>query len=114
GILVYAIVYGAVTGGFGSLWSAFGKIIAKDDSLLTTTVFAGLMFTRGIGNIISTPVSTALQEAHYTAQSGGFKSGYTAAGGRYQDMIIFAGTCFAGGAIITLIGWGVDRRSRVD
>lgn len=29
GILVYAIVYGAVTGGFGSLWSAFGKIVAS-------------------------------------------------------------------------------------
>lgn len=72
-----------------------------------------MLLSRGIGNILSTPISTALQHVHYTMQSNtGHKTGFSVAGGQYQDMIIYAGTCSAGAAVIALLGWGLDKRQR--
>lgn len=76
-------------------------------------MYGYLLLSRGIGNILSTPISTALQHASHAMQStASHKSGFTVAGGQYHDMIVYAGTCFAGAAIIALVGWGLDRQYR--
>ncbi|KAJ3546048.1 hypothetical protein NM688_g5556 [Phlebia brevispora] len=103
-LATFLIVYGTVAGSFSSLWSAFVKPVAKDDSSLATTIFGYMLISRGIGNILSTPIATALQQVHRAIlPDPSHKSGFTVAGGRYQDMIIYAGTCFAGAALIALV-----------
>ena len=78
------------------------------------------MLTRGIGNILSTPISTALSDiSSLTAatgnltvsssfSSGNLALGFDVAGGRYAKMIVYVGTCFAGTSVIALVGWGAD------
>ncbi|KAF7798673.1 hypothetical protein EIP86_009897 [Pleurotus ostreatoroseus] len=113
GILVYSGVYGAVAGGFSSLWSAFTRPIARDDPTLTTTIFGYMLLTRGIGNIVSTPISTALQQVHSATRAGSaHQTGFAVSDGRYQDMIIYSGACSAGAALIAVVGWTLDRRQR--
>jgi MFS transporter, MCT family, solute carrier family 16 (monocarboxylic acid transporters), member 10 len=79
--------------------------------MLNTTLLGFLMLSRGIGNVLSTPISTALSHgggnAHHVA-----KVGFNVEGGRYQKMIVYVGACFAGGAVVSAVGWGVDKRSR--
>ena len=131
GILAYSSIYGAVAGGFSSLWSASVRPIAseyhtfvlypsadfvttEDDSSLSTTLVGYMFLTRGIGNIVSTPISTALQQVHSIQSRSVHHTGFSVAGGRYQEMIIYTGTCFAGAALITVLGWSLDRRHRSD
>lgn len=68
------------------------------------------MFSRGVGNILSTPISTALLRRN--ASSANMiheKLGFDVGGGKFEKVIIYTGTCFAGAAIIAMIGWGLDR-----
>lgn len=81
-------------------------------------MFGYLLLSRGVGSILSTPISTFLSSQRisnptYAAGSTGFDVG----GGRFEKMIIYVGTCFAGAATIAVVGWvveskkGVSRRS---
>ncbi|KAI0801937.1 major facilitator superfamily domain-containing protein [Irpex lacteus] len=114
GLIAYGIVYGCLATGYSSLWTGFVKPIAKDDPTLTTTIFGFLMLSRGIGNILSTPISTALQprqSASVTPQSGSHHEiGLKLAGGQYEKMIIYAGTCFVAATAIVVAGWIIERR----
>ena len=75
-------------------------------------MFSFLLLSRGVGNIVSTPISTALQHARLaiTQSSGPPKTGFAVASGQYNAMIVYAGTCFAGAAVVAMIGWSLDRR----
>jgi len=72
-----------------------------------TTVIGYLMLSRGVGNILSTPISTALSNPSANPSSQA-TLGFNVGGGRFSNIITFAGTCFAGAALTTGIGWGVD------
>jgi MFS transporter, MCT family, solute carrier family 16 (monocarboxylic acid transporters), member 10 len=68
------------------------------------------MMSRGLGNILSTPITTTLSRhnGNSTVIMHG-KLGFDVGGGKFEMVIIYAGTCFAGAAIIAMIGWGSDR-----
>jgi MCP family monocarboxylic acid transporter-like MFS transporter 10 len=70
------------------------------------------MFSRGLGNILSTPISTALSRPHNETGFYRQRFGFEVGGGRFEDIIIYAGTCFAGAAIIAGIGWGLEMRKK--
>ncbi|KAI0821209.1 MFS general substrate transporter [Irpex lacteus] len=115
GILAYGVAYGGAAGGWTSLWYAFVNPIAKDDPSLSTTLISFLLATRGIGNILCTPISTALQGHNSFSNSTAdarAKTGFGVAGGHYSAMIAYAGSCFAAAAIVTVIGFISDRRSK--
>ncbi len=88
----------------------------EDDSSLATTLFSFFLLSRGLGNILSTPISTALQHAHRQSATDAahtaHKSGFTVADGRYHDMIVYTGSCFAGAAVIAVVGWSLERRNQ--
>jgi MCP family monocarboxylic acid transporter-like MFS transporter 10 len=65
------------------------------------------MFSRGLGNVLSTPISTALF-AHTAGMARGH-SGFDVDGGRYGHMIVYVGTCFAGAATLALASWVKER-----
>ncbi|KAH8806602.1 MFS general substrate transporter [Flagelloscypha sp. PMI_526] len=108
GLVAFAIIYGGISGGWPSLWTGFTQWIAKDDPAALTTFFAYLMFTRGLANILSTPVAGAFY-SNPVHVSASHKIGFEVGGGKFGWMIIFVGFCFVVGAAVTASGWLVER-----
>ncbi|KAL1725229.1 major facilitator superfamily domain-containing protein [Schizophyllum commune] len=69
GLLAFSAVYGAFSGGWAALWTGLMPAGARDDPNLATTLFGWLLLTRGVGNIVSTPISTALETPVYCSGS---------------------------------------------
>ncbi|KIJ64420.1 hypothetical protein HYDPIDRAFT_181709 [Hydnomerulius pinastri MD-312] len=115
GLLAFGIAYGTIAGGWTCLWTAFIRPIAKDDPTLATSLFGYLLLSRGLGNVLSTPISTSLVNG-YNSMAGmrEIKTGFDVAGGRFEKMIVYVGTCFAGAAVVLAIGWvsGVSKALR--
>ncbi|KAK0441694.1 MFS general substrate transporter [Armillaria borealis] len=110
GLLSFGIAYGALAGGWSSLWTGFIAPITKDDPNLVTYLFGYLMLSRGVGNILCTPISSALSTISESA-IGKASTGFQVAGGRFENMILYVGSCFAGAAGVALLGWGLDARA---
>ena len=68
--------------------------------------------TRGIGSILSTPISTALSPIRSDSMLSNGRTGFEVGGGRFSKVIVYVGTCFAGAASIAVLGWIVDVRKR--
>jgi len=66
------------------------------------------MLSRGLGNILSTPISTALSRSSQNA-SDHPAIGFEVGGGRFENVIVYAGVCFASASLIAGIGWGMER-----
>ncbi|KAJ6582785.1 MFS general substrate transporter [Mycena sp. CBHHK59/15] len=111
GLLGFGIVYGIVAGGWSSLWTGFVRPFAKDDPATSTILFGYLLLSRGIGNIISTPISAKLYaQPHFNSIRGTENTGFDVGDGRFEKMIIYVGTCFAGAAGVAALGWGMEHR----
>ncbi|KAE9399199.1 MFS general substrate transporter [Gymnopus androsaceus JB14] len=116
GLLAFSMMFGFFAGNWPSLWSGFGKVLTISDPTLSMTLFGMLLFSRGLGNIASTPISSALtgisssspSQAISGSKSVHFGSGFDVAGGRFSTTIVYVGTCFAGAGIILMCGWVVD------
>lgn len=81
--------------------------LQEDDLSLSVNLFGFLLFTRGLGNVLSSPISTVLLTS--TQSIAHEKTGFDVDNGRYEKIIIYVGTCFAGAAMITLAGWMRER-----
>ncbi|KAJ5604634.1 hypothetical protein N7510_009788 [Penicillium lagena] len=96
-LITFSICYGFFAGGFSSTWSGVITQIKRDSSssLETGLVFGLLAGGRGIGNVISGPLSTALiQKGSLTAGHGHSGTGF---GTEYGTLILFTGiTAFFG------------------
>ncbi|KAJ7133628.1 major facilitator superfamily domain-containing protein [Mycena epipterygia] len=110
GLLVFGIAYGGVAGGWSSLWTGFVKPIANDDPVMATTLYGYLLLSRGIGNIVSTPIAAKLYSQPHNVTSGVQNTGFDVGDGRFGTMIIYVGTCFAGAAGVSALGWAMDVR----
>lgn len=110
GILVYGIAYGTLAGGWSSLWTGFVRPIAKDDPTLSTTIFGILMLSRGLGSVLSTPISTSLFRPSIGIGAGGNKYGFEVDGGKFENMIFYVGSVFAGAGILAGVGWMVEKQ----
>lgn len=107
GLMIFGATYGLVAGGWSTLWSGFVRKISKDDPSLSMSLYGFLMLTRGLGNVLSTPVSTRLASLSSTITATGYKmTGFDIEGGRFEKLIVYVRTCYAAAAIIALIGWG--------
>ncbi|KIK61604.1 hypothetical protein GYMLUDRAFT_243300 [Collybiopsis luxurians FD-317 M1] len=120
GLLSFSMIYGIVAGGWSSSWTGFTKPLSANDPNLFTTLFGVLLFSRGMGNIFSTPISSALSNiSNSTSPSDppssghGDHLGFHVGGGKFEKMILYVGTCFAGASLITLVGWGTDVMQRI-
>ena len=92
------------------------ELVVGDNPRLATTFLGIYLATRGIGNILSTPISVSL--SHLSLISDASASGSTTTShpslgldvddGKFAKMILFAGTCFAGVGIISLAGLAFD------
>jgi MFS family permease len=96
-LLIFAITYGFFAGGFSSTWSGvLTELKAQDASLDTGLLFGLLAGGRGIGNVISGPLSVAL-----LTKDGWLRDGRSwGFSGQYGGIIFFTG------ATAVLGGWG--------
>ncbi|KAJ5105589.1 general substrate transporter [Penicillium alfredii] len=97
-LTLFSISYGFFAGGFSSTWSGIITQIKSDSSssLETGLVFGLLAGGRGIGNVISGPLSTVLLRQGSLSVSHGHNSG-TGYGTEYGTLILFTGiTAFFG------------------
>ncbi|KAJ3901964.1 major facilitator superfamily domain-containing protein [Lentinula edodes] len=117
GLLSFSLAYGILASGWTSTWNGFTKPLSPNDPNLSTTLFGVLLFSRGIGNIFSTPISSALTSLHSNSTTSSFTHtsnhlGFDVGGGKFEKMIVYVGMCFAGAALIALVGWVMDAAIR--
>ncbi|KAI5886685.1 MFS general substrate transporter [Schizophyllum commune H4-8] len=114
GLIMFSVLFGIISSGWTTLWTGFVRPIAKDDPNLATTLFGWLLLTRGVANVLSTPISTALETPGTTSSSGNtITLGFQVAGGRFEKMIVFTGACFVGAVVVVSLGWGLEVRKRL-
>ncbi|CAI7615773.1 unnamed protein product [Penicillium glandicola] len=97
-LTIFSITYGFFAGGFSSTWSGVITQIKRDSSpsLDTGLVFGLLAGGRGIGNVISGPLSAVLLQSGSLGASNGL-SGNTGYETQYGTLILFTGiTAFFG------------------
>jgi MFS transporter, MCT family, solute carrier family 16 (monocarboxylic acid transporters), member 10 len=81
----------------------------EDDPALMTTIFGYFLLSRGLGNILSTPISTALDSQNRQGDSAAHKhTGFQVGNGRFEKMIVYVGTSFACAAVMAFLGWIVN------
>ena len=66
-----------------------------------------------LGNILSTPISTALEKHVSGNKDSTLDIGFHVAGGRFEKMIVFTGACFVGAVVVVSMGWGLEVRKRL-
>lgn len=108
GLIAFGLCYGSVAGGWPSMWFGFIRQVANNDPQLTTTMTGYLMLSRGFGNVFSTPISTAISKPAKSLMRGA-RLGFEVGDGKFENVIIFAGACFAGAVLMSGMGWGWDR-----
>ncbi|KAG8830578.1 hypothetical protein FRC17_004682 [Serendipita sp. 399] len=112
GLIGFGIVYGVLAGGWSSLWTGFVKsVVSQEDPRLCTTLMGYLMFSRGLGNILSTPITAAMARPRGIDATPG-RLGFGVGNGKFENVIVYTGTCFAGASVIAGIGWIVDQTHR--
>ncbi|KAF7299759.1 hypothetical protein HMN09_00981800 [Mycena chlorophos] len=115
GLLGFGIAYGSVAGGWTCLWAGLVRRLAQDDATTSTALYGYLLFSRGFGNIVSTPISARLYaQAHSNSTSEllHHPTGFAVDEGRFRTMIVYVGTCFAGAALVAALGWGMEGMQR--
>jgi predicted MFS family arabinose efflux permease len=100
-LAVFCITYGFFAGGFSSTWSGILQELKSQSPTLDTGFIFGLLAGgRGIGNVISGPLSVALVTDDEWTKDGR-SWGYN---GRFGGIILFTG------ATAVLGGWGAMGR----
>lgn len=87
------------------------RLIIEDDIPLSTTLFGYLLLSRGIGNIASTPISNALLRNNQTSPVSDNHSttGFAVGEGKFENVILYVGACFATASAIAMAGWGLEK-----
>lgn len=85
-LIVFSVLYGGFAGGFVTLWIRMSTCCTENEAVVKT-IFSLLAFEKGVGNIISGPVSAALKANMFNEQKYGL--------GEYKWIVIFTGVCMA-------------------
>lgn len=104
-LIIFAASYGLFAGGFSAIWSGMTKEVQAVDSKAKMCILMGLFAAgRGVGAVVSGPVSEVLlREDHLVHGDGGRSFGY---GTKYGVLIVFTGAS----ALLGLLCFGVKRR----
>jgi MFS transporter, MCT family, solute carrier family 16 (monocarboxylic acid transporters), member 10 len=101
--ILYALVFCIAGAGFAALWARMGSLFGERDAMM---VFSTMCAGRGVGAIVSGPLSEALlgptDEVFRHARDGGFGAG------RWVGVVVFVGGAMAASALLGLVGFWVD------
>lgn len=102
-LLAFSVLYGLFAGGFSVLYARFVSCLT-DDPAIGLWLYGMFAFQRGVGNIVSGPVSSELLKM----VSGKLKADPAAA---YQPLILFVGMAFVVAALGG-VGFFFQRREK--
>lgn len=94
-LIAFSFVFGIFGGGFIVLWARMGTLFGERDAAM---VYSTLSFGRGVGNILSGPVSQVLVRAGTTLT--------VLRVGQYGALIVFIGSCLTMSAVLGLVAIG--------
>ncbi|KAG8747000.1 E2-like enzyme [Ceratobasidium sp. 414] len=66
-LLVFALMYGFLAGGFSALWPKFASTVAKDDPHSNARLISLFIAGRGIGNVLAAPISSSLLRSTFSS-----------------------------------------------
>jgi MFS family permease len=99
-LLVFCFIYGLFAGCYTTTYPGVMKLISEKQEVADTTlIFSVLVAGRGIGNVLSGPISEALIGAGELGKVGVY-------GSEYGPLVIFTGVSMALGGI-SFIGRGM-------
>jgi MFS family permease len=94
-LTIFTIIYGFFAGGFSSTWPGILQELKRENESVDTGLILGLLLGgRGIGNVVSGPISAALLEDAWSTSG---RWGYST---EYGPVILFTGVT------ALLGGWG--------
>lgn len=96
-LIIFSLMYGIFAGGFTSTWSGIIRLVQKEtQGSETGSVFGLLAAGRGIGAVVSGPISEALFSVARDRVAWKATSGY---GTSYSSLIVFTGVTAACGGL---------------
>ncbi|KAG9311573.1 MFS general substrate transporter [Chiua virens] len=110
GIMLFCATYGFFTGGWSTLWTSFIRQIARQNIALSMSMYGVMFFTRGLGNVLSTPIATALTpvQSQSIVDDGAKQLDH----GRFVPLIAYIGGCFAASMLMCIVGWYWERTDK--
>ncbi|KAJ3013472.1 hypothetical protein HKX48_005742 [Thoreauomyces humboldtii] len=112
-LISFSVAFGAVSGGWTSLWSANIKEIVAEDKPSSLALYGLLSTTRGLGNVLVAPISAALLQ-HPLHLHSAPDTGLGTDGGSFANVILFAGAMMLASAVLETAGMWVRRRQKVE
>ena len=83
-LVVFSLLYGFWGGGYVVLWAKMGSELS-DNSTVALTTFGIFAFLKGVGNVVTGPVSAELIRPQTTLEDYGV--------GRYKWIVSYSGVC---------------------
>ena len=96
-LLVFALVFGFFGSSYIVFWPSFARMFSEDPQ----TVYSLMAFGKGIGNVVTGPVTSSLLK-------GPVSSGYGM--GKYQPVVIYMGTMFLASSL-GVVAWPLRRKT---
>lgn len=96
-LFAFAVVFGFLGLAFPSVWTRFITIVSNNDPTVPPLVFSLFAFTRGIGNVISGPISTLLLNYDGFKGAGGFSTS------NHGSLLLYTGLTIGAGSIAGLL-----------
>jgi hypothetical protein len=97
----FALIYGCLGSGLISLWSRMGSFFGQKDAQM---IYSVMSMGRGLGSIVSGPISTALLEVA-ADRPARRKDGITNYGnGKYLGIVLFVGLFMSLSAAMAIVG----------
>ena len=111
-LLSYAIIFGLAGAGYSALWARMGTVFGERDAMM---VFGVLCAGRGLGGVVSGPISLGLLGSGAASLEGGGDSidkgrgwAEAVADGQYKNLVVFVGVCMAVATILSCVGFVID------
>ncbi|KAK1974398.1 major facilitator superfamily transporter [Colletotrichum cereale] len=85
-LLSFSLLFGLATGGFPCLWNKFGSALSEDPG----HIYSFMAFGKGVGNIVTGPISTVLVKGPLKAEYGL---------GRFAPLVLYTGSMMLGSSL---------------
>ena len=93
-LVVFSLLYGFFGGGYVVLWAKMGLELS-DDPKVALTLFGCFNFLKGVGNMLTGPISGVLMTQEVSLIKYGL--------GRYENIVLYCGSCMSSCAFIMIV-----------
>ena len=105
-LIFFALVFSGSASGFIALWASMGSAFGEEDAQM---IFSILSFCRGLGNIVSGPISSSLLRS---LPEDGSSHRFVYGNRKYKGVILFVGICLACSALLGALGFFADLQTK--